>query len=144
MVNVWIAHRWTIRVFVFFKSCTEVNSFLCLNYVNSCIPKIVRHGTSLHRICPKLLINSSPIRLESIDSSPSQLEPQTFFRRPTAKLFGSSHIRLESQVYVRRPTLKLIGSRHSQLESSSSVRRPSLNPFGSSPRLLSFGQRRTG
>ena len=30
--------------------------------VNSCVPKIVRHGTSLHRICPKLLIESSPSR----------------------------------------------------------------------------------
>ena len=28
--------------------------------VNSRVPKTVRHGTSLHRICPKLLIDSSP------------------------------------------------------------------------------------
>ena len=112
--------------------------------VNSRVPKTMRHGTSLHRICPKLLIYSSLIRLESIDSSPSRLEPQTSVRRLTAKLFGSSPIRLESQVSVRRPTLKLIGSSHSRLESSSSVRRPSLNPFGSSPRRLSFNRRRTG
>ena len=32
--------------------------------VNSCVPKTMRHGTSLHRICPKLLINSSPSQLE--------------------------------------------------------------------------------
>ena len=68
--------------------------------VNSHAPKTVRHGTSLHRICPKLLI----------DSSPSQLESQTSFLRPTAKLFGSSPIRLESQASVRRPTLKLFDS----------------------------------
>ena len=39
--------------------------------VNSRVPKAVRHGTSLHRICPKLLIDSSTSRLESIDLSPS-------------------------------------------------------------------------
>ena len=93
----------------------------------------MRHGTSLHRICPKLLI----------DSSPSRLESQTSVRRPTVKLFGSSPIWIESQVSVRRPTLKLIGSSHSRLESLASVRRPSLNPFGSSPRHLSFNRRRT-
>ena len=38
-----------------------------LNHVsifNSRVPKTVRYGTSLHRICPKLLIDSSPIRLD--------------------------------------------------------------------------------
>ena len=59
--------------------------------VNSCVPKTVRHGTSLHRICPKL----------SIDSSPSRLESQASVLRLTEKLFCSSHIRLESQAYVR-------------------------------------------
>ena len=39
--------------------------------VNSSVPKNVIHGTSLHRICPKLLIDSSPSQLESIDLSPS-------------------------------------------------------------------------
>ena len=62
------------------------------NIVNSRVPKTVRHGTSLHIICPKLLTDSSPSRLESIDSSPSQLKSQTSVRRPTAKLFGSSPI----------------------------------------------------
>ena len=47
-----------------------------INHVNSCVPKNVRHGTSLHRICPKLLIDSSPSQLKSIDSSPSQLKSQ--------------------------------------------------------------------
>ena len=61
-------------------------------YVNSRVPKTVRHGTSLHRICPKLLIDSSPSQIESIDLSPSQLESQTSVRRSTAKLFGSSPI----------------------------------------------------
>ena len=68
--------------------------------VNSCVPKTVRHGTYLHRICPKL----------SIDSSPSRLESQTSVRRTTVKLFGSSPIRLDSQAYVPWPTLKLFGS----------------------------------
>ena len=100
--------------------------------VNSRVPKTVRHGTSLHRICPKLLI----------DLSPSQLESQTSFLRPTAKLFGSSPIRLESQASVRRPMLKLFSSSPSRLESPASVRRPSLKLFGSSPSHLSFDQRR--
>ena len=39
--------------------------------VNSCVPKTAIHRTSLHIICPKLLIDSSPIQLESIDSSTS-------------------------------------------------------------------------
>ena len=60
--------------------------------VNSRVPKTVRHGTSLHRICPKLLIDSSPSSLEPIDLSSSRLESQTSVLRPTAKLFGSSHI----------------------------------------------------
>ena len=117
--------------------------FAIVPFVNSRVPKTVRHGTSLHRICPKLLIDSSPIRLKSIDLSPSQLEPQTSVCWPTAKLFGSSPIQLESQVSVCRPTLKLIGSSHSQLESSASIRRLLLNPFGSSHRRLSFNRRRT-
>ena len=101
-------------------------------FVNSRVPKTVRHGTSLHRICPKLLI----------DLSPSQLESQTSVHRPRVKLFGSSPIRLESQTSVRRLTLKLFGSSPSQLESSASVRWPSLILFGSSHRRLSFDQRR--
>ena len=68
--------------------------------VNSHVPKTVRHGTSLHRICPKVLI----------DLSPSRLESQTSVRQPTAKLFGLSPIQLESQASVRRPSLKLFGS----------------------------------
>ena len=59
--------------------------------VNFRFPKTVRHGTSLHRICPKLLI----------DSSPSQLKSQKSVRRPTVKLFGSSPSRLDSQTSVR-------------------------------------------
>ena len=76
-------------------------------YVNSRVPKTVRHGTSLHRICPKLLIDSSPCRLKS----------QTSVCWPTVKLFGSSIIQLDSQTSVRRPTLKLFGSSPSRLES---------------------------
>ena len=96
--------------------------------VNSRVPKTVRHGTSLHIICPKLWI----------DSSPSRLESQTYVRRPTAKIFGSSPIQLESQASVHRPTPKLFGSSPSQLESPASVRQPSLKLFGSSPSRLSF------
>ena len=93
----------------------------CDEIFNSRVPKTVRYGTSLHRICPKLLIDSSTSRLESIESSPSWLESQTSVRRPTEKLFGLSPIRLESQVSVRQPTLKLIGSSHSRLDSSATV-----------------------
>ena len=100
--------------------------------VNSGVPKTVRHRTSLHKICPKLLI----------DSSPSRLESQTSVCWPTAKLFGSSPIRLESQASVRRLTLKLFGSIPSRLESPASVRRPLLKLFGSSPSCLSFDLRR--
>ena len=57
------------------KVYPEVQNYLMSNseYIdfNSRVPKTVRHGTSLHRICPKLLIDSSPIHLKSIDSSPS-------------------------------------------------------------------------
>ena len=116
---------------------------LCI-FVNSLVPKTVRHGTSLQRICPKLFIDSSTIRLESIDLSPSRLKLQKSVLRPTAKIFGSSPIQLKSQVYVRRPILKLIGSSHSRLESAASVRQTSLNPFGSSPRGLSFKWHITG
>ena len=103
--------------------------FEIVNPVNFRVPKTVRHGTSLHRICPKLLIDLSPSRLESIDSSPSRLKSQTSARRPIAKLFGSIHIQLESQVSVCWPTLKLIGSSHRWLESSASVCRLLLKLF---------------
>ena len=33
--------------------------------VNSCVPTTMGQRSSLHRICPKLLIESSPSRLES-------------------------------------------------------------------------------
>ena len=55
--------------------------------VNSCVPTTVRHGTSLHRICPKLFI----------DSTLSWLESQTSVRQPTVKLFGLSPILPESR-----------------------------------------------
>ena len=101
-----------IKVFDQFSVCLEKNE-LTRECVNSPVPKTVRHGTSLHIICPKLLIGSSPSRLKSIDSSPSRLESQTSVRRPTVKIFGSSPIRLESQASVHRPTLKLFGSSRS-------------------------------
>ena len=55
--------------------------------------------TSLHRIWPKLLIESSPSRLEPIDSSPSRIDSQTSVCWPTENyldrfLFDSSHRRL--------------------------------------------------
>ena len=96
------------------------------------VTKTVRHGTSLHRIFPKLLN----------DSIPSRLETQTSVRRRTVKLFGSSPTRLEYQASVRRPTLKLFGSSPSQLESQASVCRPSLKLCGLSPSHLSFDRRR--
>ena len=68
-----------------------------IGHVNSHVPKTVRHGTSFHIICPKLLI----------DSSPSRLYSQTPVRQSTVKLFGSSPIQLESQASVRQPLLKL-------------------------------------
>ena len=117
--------------------------FWTIRSVNYRVPKTVRHGTSLHRICPKLLIDSSPSGFESIDSSLSQLESQTSVWRPTAKLFGLSCIRLDSQASVRQPTLKLIGSSHSRLKSTSFIRRPSLKPFSSSLRRLSCDRRGT-
>ena len=110
--------------------------------VNSRVPKTVRHGTSLHRICPKRLIDSSPSRLDPIDSSPIWLESQMSVRRPTSKLFGSIPIWLDSQASVRRPALKLFGSSPSQLDSLASVHRPLLKLFGSSPSCLSFDRRR--
>ena len=93
--------------------------------VNSCVPTTVRHISSLHRICPKIL-NRVPYVCpltdsETIESSPSRLKSQTYVRRPTLKLFGSSPSWLESQTYVRQPTLTL---------------------FGSSPSCLSFYRRR--
>ena len=105
-----------------------VGMYTNLMTVNYCVPKTVRHRTSLHRICPKLLI----------DSSPSQLESQTYVRLPTVKLFGSSPIRLKSQTSVRQSMLKLFNSSTSQLGYQSSVCRPSLKLFGSSPSRLSF------
>ena len=110
--------------------------------VNSRVPKTVRHGTSLHRICPKLLIDSSPSRLDSIDSSPSWLESQTSVQRLMSKLFGSIPVRLESQASVRQLTLKLFGLSPSRLDSSVSVRRLSLKLFDSISRRLSFERRR--
>ena len=100
--------------------------------VNSRVPKTVRHGTSLYRICLKLLI----------DSSTSQLEYQKSVRRPTVKLFGLSPIRLKYHTSVRQPTLKPFGSSPSRLEYQASVCRPPLKLFGSSPSCLPFDQRR--
>ena len=87
--------------------------------VNSRVPKTVRHGNSLHIICPKLL-NQVPevctsIDAETIDSSPSLLESQTSVRQLTLKLFGSSPSRFEYRTSVRRPTLKLFGLSPSRL-----------------------------
>ena len=73
--------------------------------VNSSVPTTMRHGSSLHRICPKLLI----------DLSPSQIESQTSVRRPTLKLFGLSLSRLEFQASVRQLTLTLFCSSPSRL-----------------------------
>ena len=73
--------------------------------VNSRVPKTVRHGTSLHRICLKLLV----------DSSPSRLESQKSVCRPTLELLGLSPGRLKSQASVRRPFLKIFGSSTSHL-----------------------------
>ena len=78
--------------------------------VNSRVPKTVRHRTSFHIICPKLLIDSSPSQLESIYSSPTRLKSQASIRRPTLKLFGSSPSRLKSPASVCRLLLKLFGS----------------------------------
>ena len=111
---------------------TFLHSSWILPIFNSRVPKTVRHRTSLHRICLKL----------SIDSSPSQLESQTSICWPMVKLFGLSPIWLESQASVRQLLLKLSGSSPSRLESQASVRRPSLKLFGSSPSRLSFNQRR--
>ena len=63
-----------------FAQCA--NAHVLLGCVNSRVPKTVRQGTSLHRICLKLLI----------DSSPSQLESQTSVRRSAVKLFVLSPI----------------------------------------------------
>ena len=70
---------------IYIRTSQLKDNYISVNqdrYVNSRVPKTVRHGTSLHRICPKLLI----------DSIPSRLESQTSVRQPTAKLFGSSPI----------------------------------------------------
>ena len=81
----------------------------------SMFPKLWDTKTSLHIICPKLLIALIPSQLEWIYLSPSRLESQTSVRQPTAKIFGSSPIQFEYQAFVRRPSLKLFGSRHSHL-----------------------------
>ena len=121
----WIVHDILYAMF----EINKIRLCWCIHVdVNSRVPKTVRHGTSLHRICPKL----------SIDSSTSRLESQTSVRQPAAKLFGSSPIQLESQASFRRPTLKLFGSSPSRLESTASVRWPSLKLFGSSPSRLYF------
>ena len=87
--------------------------------VNSRVTTTARHGSSLHRICPKLLTRVPDVYLltdaETIESSPSQLESQMSVRQPTLKLFGSSPSRLESQTSVYRPTLKLFVSSPSRL-----------------------------
>ena len=83
----------------------------CVNYR---ILTTVRHGSSFHRIFPKLYVCTS-IDAETIDSSPSWLESQTSIRQPTLKLFGSSPSRLKSQTSVRRLALKLFGSSPSRL-----------------------------
>ena len=101
-------------------------------FVHYRVPKNVRHRTPLRIICPKLSIDLSPIRLKS----------QTYVRRPTVKLFGSSPIRLDSHASIRQPTLKLFGSSPSRLESSASVSWPLLKLFGSIPSRLSFNRRR--
>ena len=66
--------------------------------VNSRVPKTVRHRSSFHRLCPKLLTRFPDVcpstNAETIDSSPSQLESQTSVRRSTLKLFGSIPSRL--------------------------------------------------
>ena len=108
--------------------CTWMSVTKITFSVNSHVSKTVRHGTSLHRICPKLLV----------DSSPSQLKSQTYVRWPTVKLFDLSPIWLESQASIRRPTLKLFCSSPIRLESQASVCRPSLKLFGSSTSRLSF------
>ena len=99
---------------------------------NSRVPKTVRHITSLHRICPKLLI----------ESSTSRLEYQTSLCRPTVELFGSSPIQLEPQTSVRWPTLKQFSLSPSRLEYQASVRWMSMKLFGSSTSYLSFDRRR--
>ena len=107
--------------------------------VNSCVPKTVRHGSSLHRICPKLLTWVPDVcpstDAETIDSSSSRLKSQTSVRRPTLKPFGLSPSRLEYWTSVRQPTVKLFGSspscmsfdrhRNCWLTSHPSVFRPS-------------------
>ena len=103
------------------------------------VSKTVRHGSSLHIICPKLLTRVPDVCLstdsETIDLSPSRLEYQMSVLRPTLKLFGSILSRLDSRTSVHRPTLKLFGSspihlsfdrrRNCWLTSQPSVLRPS-------------------
>ena len=71
-----------------------------IRFVNSCVPAAVRHGSSLHRIFPKLLTRVPDVcpltNAETIDSSPSRIESQTSVLRPTLKLFGSNPSQLES------------------------------------------------
>ena len=53
-------------------------------FVNSRVPKTVRHGSSFHRICLKLLTRFPDVCLstnaETIDSSPTKLKSQTSVR----------------------------------------------------------------
>ena len=58
----------------------HINNWHCISLyhnmfttVDSRVSQTLRHGTSLHRICPKLLIDSSPSQLNPIESSPSRL-----------------------------------------------------------------------
>ena len=87
--------------------------------IKSRAPTTVRHGSSFHRICLKLLTRVPDVcpftDAKTIDSSPSRLESQTSVRQPTLKIFGSSPSRLKSQTSVCRTTLKLFGSSPSRL-----------------------------
>ena len=100
--------------------------------VNYFVHKIMGHGSSFHRIFPKLLI----------ESIPSQLESLTSVLQSTVKLFGSSPSQLESQTSVCRPTLKLFGSSSSQLKSQESVYQLMMKIFNLGISRLSFGRRR--
>ena len=92
-----------------------------LNKINMCVNSRVttnlRHGSFLHRICPKILTRVPDVcplnDAETIDSIPSRLESQTSVRRPILKIFGSSpsclsfdqrrNCRLTSHPSVLRP-----------------------------------------
>ena len=94
----------------------------CAHYARVCqfpCSQNYENGTSLHRICPKLLTRVPDVcpstDAENIDSSPSRIEYQASIRQPMLKLLGSSPSRLESQTSVRRPRLKLFGLSPSRL-----------------------------